>query len=140
MHIVNYNKKTNVKKGYVLINIMFILMICSLVSISIYRIIYNNLLRSSINYSYTDLYNNEYVENIISQANFHLKDNNVNLDDVKLNKQTINIDSDICLKYDYMKNIFVIIDSINSSKDIKLRNKFVDDTWVVVPYEQKYIL
>ena len=136
MHLAKNIK--SVRRGNALVNIMFILMIISLLSICTYSIVYNNLLRTSIEYVYVDLYNQGYIEDSISKVNFYLKDNNIDLYEAKANKEKLRIDHNIHFKYDDIKNVFIIIDSSNGRKEIKVRNKLVDDSWLVVPEEQKY--
>ena len=133
-------KYRSVKKGNALVNIMFIMMIISLLSVCTYSIIHNNLLRTSIKYTYVDLYNQQYIEDSISKINFYFKDNNINLDLVKENKETLNIDSNLFLKYDYHKSRFIMIDVSNGRVEMALREKKLGDNWCVVPKQQKYKL
>ena len=133
-------KYRSIKKGNILVNIMFIMMIISLLSVCTYSIIHNNLIRTSIKYTYVDLYNQQYIEDSISKINFYLKDKNVDLDLVKENKETLNIDSNLFLKYDYHKSRFIMIDVSNGRVEMALREKKLGDNWCVVPKQQKYKL
>lgn len=128
------------KKGSAIVNIFYILMIINLISICVYRIVHNNLLRTSIKYKYEDLFNQEYIESSISKVNLYLKNNKINLEEAKGKRERINIDENIYIIYDYRKDSFIMVDTSQKMLEVNLGYKIRDDNWCLVPYQKKYII
>lgn len=131
----------SVKKGYVLINVMAVLIIITVISTFIFKIINNNKSYKALteDYIYKDLYNLSYEEKLICKVNGYFKDKKGLLMDKESMEYGVEF-LDMSLMYDKDIDEFVLGYMKNGlrEKDIYLRYKEVDDRIVLIPDKELY--
>lgn len=125
-------------KGYVLINVMLILLLCSLFSLCFYKIITNNIQRNNLKYKYSDLNDIGDMEKVISQVNFIVNENNIHLDEIENTGEVINLDNEVVLTYDKGNDRYSIVDTKSLKREVILNYKKNGERYYLIPYENKY--
>ncbi|WP_294348506.1 hypothetical protein [uncultured Clostridium sp.] len=127
------------KKGYVLINVMATLMIITLISALVFKIINNNLYYQEINYQDNEKYSEPLgnLENILTYINGYFKDKKEILLNIKKDKEGIEFDN-ISLAYEKDRDKFVLgyIKKEIRYEDIYLRYKEIGDRIILVPEKE----
>lgn len=126
------------KKGYSLINVMFVLMIAALISAYSYGIVINNK-RSGVTFKYNDLYDLGELEEILPQVNLYLKNDNSGIKDRIQNGIPISISSTISIIYSRNFDKVQINYIYNgASKGRFFRYKYIGEHIILIPEEGKY--
>ena len=132
---------TTSRKGYSMINMLFILMTVTLISVCAYKIMHNNILRSGLKVKYIDLYNlDKSVEETLSEVNLYAKNNTMKIDEIIISNESIKIKTNVSLIYDSTIDKFLLIDSREIRRELQLRYEKRDGIWFLLPIGRRYRL
>lgn len=122
------------EKGYTLINLVFILMIISFVASFLFKIADNNFMRRKIKYRYEDIYKVNNYEEILQKTNLIIKNNKINLSEVKDGQRIIEEGNYFTVIYDGLKKYFILKDASGVEPiTIKLRSVKDEENYYLVP-------
>ena len=112
-------------------------MIVVLISGLLYKIIVNNIFRNKITYKYEDMYDLNDMENLISEVNKIIEQENIQLDNLEETGEILNIGGNISLVYDKSKNKVYLVDIREERKEKLLDFKKLENRTVVIPVSRK---
>lgn len=132
--------------GYVLINLIMVLMVVSLISILGVRLIYNNNVHRALKIDKSDLYETRVnsigkIEEIITELNIYSIKNKDIIHEIKVTGvRKIIVANAVSLQYVQDKDIFIVIYNKGIRYDFDLRYKDVDDNIYFLPKENYVVL
>lgn len=122
------------EKGYTLINLVFILMIISFVASFLFKIADNNFMRRKIKHRYEDIYKVNNYEEILQKTNLIIKNNKINLSEVKDGQRIIEEGNYFTVIYDGLKKYFILKDASGvEAITLKLRSVKDEENYYLVP-------
>ncbi|MGL4108154.1 hypothetical protein [Clostridium sp. LP20] len=129
------------RRGYSMLNMLFILMVVVLVSICSYRILYNNILRNNLGVKYSDLYSiDRDTEEILSEVNLYVNNKTIDIEKILISNEATVIKSNVVLIYDKEIDRFILIDSRGLRKEISLRYEKRNNKWFLLPTGRRYVV
>jgi len=132
----------SVKKGYVLINVMAVLIIITLISTFVFKIVIDNNSYKSLtkDYKYEDLYHLSYEEMLICKVNEYFKDKKELLMDKKSMEEYGLEFLDMSLMYDKDMDEFILgyMNKDLRYEDIYLRYKEINNRIILIPDKELY--